>query len=152
MLVNAAVYSIAGKYDVVDPKTLAQKKFGLAISNFAERQQNPTPAIRLVYESTPSSDRGLRDICVNVWTLAGTEIATPQHHEAVYIFLQKTPQFAADVAYKMTDMTKGVKVSGGCACHSDHGVKMCNAMQHQWNGEMVGIEIPGKVPQFWRTK
>jgi speckle-type POZ protein len=62
---HAKVYALADKYDIGPLKTVAGTKFKAAAELLAE-----TPhflqAIRLVYETTPSEDRGLRDITVEV--------------------------------------------------------------------------------------
>jgi hypothetical protein len=67
MVFNAKVYSAADFYDIQHLKTLATQKFKIA----TESNWNNTPslfakAIAIVYDTTPESDRALRDIVFEV--------------------------------------------------------------------------------------
>jgi len=60
---NALMYALADKYGVEDLKDLAQEKFARAAAqdwNTAEFAH----AVQIVYESTPESDSGLRDVVI----------------------------------------------------------------------------------------
>ncbi|KAK2923362.1 hypothetical protein FoTM2_016885 [Fusarium oxysporum f. sp. vasinfectum] len=57
MAYDAQVYQIADKYDVSTLKTHAKGKFGIAIATGWNMDDFPV-AISVVYESTPSIDRG----------------------------------------------------------------------------------------------
>jgi len=55
------VYAVAEKYDIKDLKQLAQSRFSIWASNNWNHSEFPM-MVQEVYDSTPSSDRGLRDI------------------------------------------------------------------------------------------
>ncbi|KAK7419839.1 hypothetical protein QQZ08_010673 [Neonectria magnoliae] len=63
MVYDAQVYQIADKYDVLALKENSKAKFGVAITTGWSMDDFPL-AITVVYESTPSADRGLRDLVV----------------------------------------------------------------------------------------
>ena len=60
LVVNANVYAIAEKYDVRALKSLAEQKFAEALETQWNSDSLPV-AVEIVYTTTPSSDRGLRD-------------------------------------------------------------------------------------------
>lgn len=64
---NIAVYAIAGKYDIPELKVLAKSKFRSLISGQDLTAIIP-PIITTVYETTASSDPGLRDVAVEFCT------------------------------------------------------------------------------------
>jgi len=72
LLGNVHVYSIADKYDMPELKELAKKKFLDQVHNLPSTILYPE-IIRLIYEPTPSSDRGLRDAASQTF---GVEIRT----------------------------------------------------------------------------
>ncbi|KAI8668585.1 hypothetical protein NCS57_00670100 [Fusarium keratoplasticum] len=93
MVYDAQVYQIADKYDVPALKACSKDKFGVAITTGWSMDDFPL-AIAVVYESTPSADRGLRDLAVetsqkNIDKLLG--------HDGFCDLLRKTPDFAADL-------------------------------------------------------
>ncbi|CAN9449974.1 unnamed protein product [Alternaria alternata] len=61
LLVNAKMYEIGDKYDVLGLKQLALAKFSLACETYWESQQF-APAAHYAFSTTPESDKGLRDI------------------------------------------------------------------------------------------
>ncbi|CEI62036.1 unnamed protein product [Fusarium venenatum] len=63
MVFNAKMYQIADKYAMSTLKTFAQGKFSTSIKQDWEEGEFPD-TISLVYTSTPSTDRELRDIAV----------------------------------------------------------------------------------------
>src|SRR5207244_1298904 len=65
MLFNVRVYSIAEKYGVSALKVRAKEKFELAVSTCWDMDDFPH-VIAEIYGSTPSEDRGLRDIVITV--------------------------------------------------------------------------------------
>lgn len=60
LLSNIQVYAVAEKYDIPELKELAKSKF-LDYVDFLLSVEDYAAIIKLVYESTPNSDRGLRD-------------------------------------------------------------------------------------------
>ncbi|KPM39352.1 hypothetical protein AK830_g7204 [Neonectria ditissima] len=93
MVYDAQVYQIADKYDVPALKAHAQKKFGLAITTSWSMDDFPL-AITVVYESTPSADRGLRDLVVEI---SRKNIDQLVGRDSFSELLRKTPDFAADL-------------------------------------------------------
>ncbi|KAH7141754.1 BTB/POZ protein [Dactylonectria macrodidyma] len=63
MVFDAQVYQIADKYDISALKAHAKDKFDAAITTGWSMDDFPL-AVMVVYESTPSADRGLRDLVV----------------------------------------------------------------------------------------
>lgn len=64
---NIAVYAIAGKYDIPELKALAKTKFGSLLSQ-QELTADIPRIISAVFETTASSDSGLRDVAVEFCT------------------------------------------------------------------------------------
>lgn len=62
---NARVYSMADKYIIPGLKELAKKKFKILASSAGLILDHPS-IIDEVYDTTPSEDRGLRDIVTNL--------------------------------------------------------------------------------------
>ena len=58
---NVRVYAIAEKYEILPLKELARERFGTCAENNWSCEEFPA-IVREVVESTPSTDRGLRDI------------------------------------------------------------------------------------------
>ncbi|CAH0025793.1 unnamed protein product, partial [Clonostachys rhizophaga] len=63
MVYDAQVYQIADKYDIPTLKEYSKDRFNTAITTGWNMDEFPL-AINVVYESTPSEDRGLRDLVV----------------------------------------------------------------------------------------
>lgn len=93
ILANIHVYSIADKYDIVGLKQAARLKFSL-ISHYMLGTDVYPQIIRLVYETTPSSDRGLRDI---VARNCGAEIRTLVDNPIFSALAKELPDFSFDV-------------------------------------------------------
>ncbi|KAF4974088.1 hypothetical protein FZEAL_8961 [Fusarium zealandicum] len=93
MVFNAQVYQIADKYDISALKPHSKDKFGAAITTGWSMDDFPT-AIAVVYESTPSGDRGLRDLAVETSHKNIDDLVTD---DGFCELLRKTPDFAADL-------------------------------------------------------
>ena len=65
MTFDARVYSIADKYEVLMLKSLAKEKFKQAVKTCWNMDDFPETLIE-VYSSTPRTDRGLRDLVVEI--------------------------------------------------------------------------------------
>ena len=61
LAIHASVYRIAEKYEIMPLKDLAKQKFEKMIKGHWKDPSLPT-AIQVIHNTTPSSDRGLRDI------------------------------------------------------------------------------------------
>ena len=93
---HAGVYATAEKYEVPDLKKLAVTKFRNDI--VSSKKISPLPAIRLIYSSTPSSDRGFRDVILDLWQVASTPIIEQRGLDIVDRFMRDNPTFASDMA------------------------------------------------------
>jgi speckle-type POZ protein len=93
MVYDAHVYQIADKYDIPALKTLSMGKFGAAITT-GWSMDDFSLAIGEVYDSTPSKDRGLRDLAVET---SCKNIDKLLQHDGFCKLLRRTPDFAADL-------------------------------------------------------
>ena len=65
LLSSVRVYAIADKYDIQPLKELAKNRFETsAEKNWAHKDFSDT--VKEIFESTPTSDRGLRDIAIRI--------------------------------------------------------------------------------------
>jgi speckle-type POZ protein len=99
MLFNSRVYGIAEKYDIPALKFLAGEKVGKAVRTCWD-MDDFTHVITDIYNSTPPTDRGLRDIVVEV---AHSHIDTLLEKEEFRCALEETPGFAADITRQMAE-------------------------------------------------
>jgi speckle-type POZ protein len=93
MVYDARVYQIADKYDIPALKAHSMDKFGVAITTGWSMDDFPL-AVSVVYSSTPSGDRGLRDSVVET---SCTNIDKLLQHDSFSKLLRETPDFAADL-------------------------------------------------------
>jgi hypothetical protein len=93
MVYDAQVYQIADKYDIPALKAHSVHKFGIAITTGWSMDDFPL-AVSVVYGSTPSGDRGLRDLVVGT---SCTNIDKLLQHDSFVKLLKETPDFAADL-------------------------------------------------------
>ncbi|KAI4112896.1 MAG: hypothetical protein LQ338_008258 [Usnochroma carphineum] len=67
VLNNALVYALAEKYDIQDLKVIAKDKFGhRSAFSFLWDIDNVISVLEVVYNTTPTIDRGLRDIAAQI--------------------------------------------------------------------------------------
>jgi speckle-type POZ protein len=121
MAYDAQVYQIADKYDVSTLKTHAKGKFGIAIATGWNMDDFPV-AISVVYESTPSTDRGLRDLVMgtsrrNIDKLLG--------HDGLREIIRKSPDFAADLIPSLCGKLSAQRYE-------------CPSCDHQFRGDFSG--------------
>jgi len=83
MLIDARMYALADKYELVDLKTKVKRSFErLLADNFDDALF--VEAAALVYESTLQEDRGLRDPLLDIlWDNKGTLLLKPGIQECV---------------------------------------------------------------------
>lgn len=86
------VYALAEKYDIPSLKTLARRKFEIAISCYYDAPEL-AEAIERVYSSTVESDRGLRDVVLQLFKLH-PQLANTQD---IYTIIKETPTLALDL-------------------------------------------------------
>ncbi|KAH0541720.1 hypothetical protein FGG08_003812 [Glutinoglossum americanum] len=93
MFFNSRVYSIADKYDVPALRLLAKEKFEEAVGT-CWNMDDFVHVIPEVYDSTPPTDRGLRDIVVKV---THEHIKTLLEKKEFQYAIEETVGFAADI-------------------------------------------------------
>jgi speckle-type POZ protein len=140
MIFDVKVYSIADKYDVMALKSQAKDKFEKVAKSCWNMGDFP-PAISEVYSSTPATDRGLRDLVVEISCTHIDALLARQDFRNV---LQETVGFAADVTqliasnfkeYKCPNCTKRWKavLAGGSAYYCVH----CAGSRANWEQYVV---------------
>ncbi|KAF2085252.1 POZ domain-containing protein [Saccharata proteae CBS 121410] len=97
-MVNALVYALADKYDCQSLKELALRKFEDA--NHSWHLEDLLDIVRAVYDTTPSTDRGLRDQVVDATHYNLDKlIYEPEFMD----MLEDVPGFAADLTRAVTE-------------------------------------------------
>lgn len=149
MDLNAAVYAIAVTYQVAELQRLARRKFGKAAADAVGVGEDPLRAIQLVYSSTTDNDRGLRDICVQLWIFTAAKIIDAQGKERVQAFLDATPAFGSDLIFTQAELMRTARATGICKCHHQwEGIDAHEAIEHDF-GENVGIKWAKAFDCFW---
>lgn len=90
--VSRKVYALAEKYDIPDLKTLAKRKFEIAVACYYDAPEL-AEAIELVYSNTVDSDRGLRGVVLQLFKLHPL-LATTQD---IFAVIKETPTLALDL-------------------------------------------------------
>jgi speckle-type POZ protein len=140
MIFNIKVYSIADKYDVVALKSRAKEKFEKAAKSCWDMEDFPL-AISEVYSSTPATDRGLRDLVVEIVCTHIDALLVKQDFRNL---LEETVSFAADVTQLIASTFKEYEcpncgnhwkavLSGGSAYHCVH----CSSSHANWEQYVV---------------
>jgi len=106
LLNNVEVYALADKYDITNLKKLAASKVRHCV------ECRPTTAalsaaVQLAYTSTPSHDRGLRDILVDSCSLRIDNESLEESAE--FHQCMEVGTFAADLFWKLYDNYQAVK-------------------------------------------
>lgn len=120
MVYDAQVYQIADKYDIPALKAHCKSKFGTAIATGWSLDDFPL-AITVAYESTPSEDRGLRDLAVET---SRKHIDKLLGRDGFCELLRKTPDFSADLIPFLSEKTS-----------TNTPRFKCPSCQHQFRGE-----------------
>ena len=114
-LVHAAVYGIADKYIVQELRILAAKKFGENMPSVTSIQ-DLLSITQVVYTSTPSMDRTLRDILMDFWIVKGSTILTSQADSAANEVFKEVPDFLLDIAKMFAVSCGKPSFSAICLC------------------------------------
>jgi len=149
------VYALADKYDCKGLKVLALQKFGKAVPAATKKGTIlPVEAIRLVYSTTPESDRGLRDICVQLWAFVGTWLkAGKVSRDAVQALLRNVPDLAADLAMQLANTGASETDIIECDCHETE-IRLPDMLEHNFKATAVRdrnitAEYPANLTFFW---
>jgi len=100
MMIDVQMYAIADKYDIPGLKRLAILKFR-GLTNASWKTPAFPEAIKAIYETTPDSDRGLRDVVLK---------KSVEHSKTLFKaetgfkeMLQEAPSFASDLAKELSE-------------------------------------------------
>jgi speckle-type POZ protein len=105
MFFHAQVYGLADKYIIPSLKNCSMSKFGMAISSGWQLDDFPS-AIVEVYDSTPDTDRGLRDVIVEVATQNVKKLIKNSLFDDA---LREKPTFAADMVKALSSEVKHIE-------------------------------------------
>lgn len=92
LVLHAQVYALGEKYDIPCLKQLAKQKFEMAAACYYDAAEL-AEAIELVYQSTVDTDRGLRDVVVQLFTMHPQLVQT----QDMYAVIKGTPGLALDL-------------------------------------------------------
>lgn len=118
MIFDAHMYQIADKYDITALKTESKKKFELSIANGWATDDFPVAA-NLVYVLTPSEDRGLRDLVVEI---ARKNIDQLVSKDGFRELTRETPDFSADLIPFLCGKGSGPRFVQTYTCQSCYQV------------------------------
>jgi hypothetical protein len=105
MIFNARIYGLADKYEILTLKGLAKTKFESVARAGWNTIEYPL-SIEIIYESTPSSDRGLRNIATKL--TVEHSIVLFENNDAFLNTVSKVTEFRRDVAERLV-YTQGTK-------------------------------------------
>ncbi|KAF2213786.1 hypothetical protein CERZMDRAFT_95824 [Cercospora zeae-maydis SCOH1-5] len=91
-VLHTQIYALGEKYDIQPLKQLARRKFEMAAACYYDAPEL-ADAIRLVYQSTVDTDRGLRDIVLQLFR-RHPQLANTQD---IYAVIKETPDLALDL-------------------------------------------------------
>ncbi|PVH91084.1 hypothetical protein DM02DRAFT_546495, partial [Periconia macrospinosa] len=148
MLFNINVYGLADKYDVPELKSRAKQKFENTVEICWDMDDFPY-AITQVYQSTPLSDRGLRELVVDT---ACKHIQSLLCKQEFCNVLSDTAGFASDMVHLLVKNQKKPQpqirkeyrcpscghqwqgpVPSGLTCDCPH----CSRSRSDWNSHVV---------------
>ena len=152
LMINAKVYAMAEKFDIPQLKSLAKDKFakhacGWPILDFASVAHE-------VLTSTPSSDRGLRDIVRNIIANHVTEITTDSendNHRQLLSVISSEGELVVDIlrekAKEMDDLQKKVKESiaierVGLLVAALNDTRLCHKCRNVFRPELREVTSP----------
>ncbi|KAM3416586.1 hypothetical protein BST61_g8177 [Cercospora zeina] len=92
LVLHTQVYALGEKYDIPSLKQLARRKFEMAAACYYDAPEL-AEAIQLVYQSTVDTDRGLRDIVLQLFR-RHPQLANTQD---IYAVIKRTPDLALDL-------------------------------------------------------
>lgn len=101
LLLHTRVYALAEKYDVPTLKTLAKRKFEMALACYYDAPEF-VDAVDEVYSSTVDTDRGLRDVVLQAFR-SHPALATTQD---VFALIKDTPS----LAFELYKIERGIPV------------------------------------------
>jgi hypothetical protein len=119
MVFNVKVYALADKYDIPKLKPLAIEKF----EKVAKANWNTTDfalSISAIYESTPSSDRGLRDPAVKLAARHSNKLL--MENKVFEEMMAEVAEFGKDLACELSKQLKARPVVKRYICPACTGI------------------------------
>ena len=101
LLLHTRVYALAEKYDIPALKSLARRKFEMAMACFYDSPEF-ADAVEEVYYSTIDTDRGLRDIVLQAFR-SHPQLASTQD---VFAVIKETPA----LAFELWKIERGIPI------------------------------------------
>ncbi|KAF1988691.1 hypothetical protein K402DRAFT_402415 [Aulographum hederae CBS 113979] len=151
---NVLVYSIAHKYEIPPLKRLAASKFAALARNSWDIEDGTLWAdiVRIVYATTPDSDRGLRDVVAAISARHARKLfqlsppaappplsvsksngnsspASSQLFSPFAALLSQTPRFGVDLAHRMSQISD-----------FEESKWRCPSCERVWKGERPDIK------------
>ena len=112
---HAYIYGIGEKYESMDLKTLAASKFTKSAVTADMDYGDLLQAIRPIYSLTPSTDRGLRDIAINLWLICASEIFKEKQQEAETV-MREVPDFVIELSTNLAPRCFEERQEAICRC------------------------------------
>jgi DNA-directed RNA polymerase subunit RPC12/RpoP len=126
MIFNTQVYGLADKYIIPALKSLALEKFRMDISSGWAMDDFPL-TVSEAYNSTPETDRALRDLVVEISTANINKLLENELFRGV---LRETPGFAVDMVNSLSSSRQNR--------HKDHKSYRCPSCDHVMDGDLLG--------------
>ncbi|KAL2349830.1 hypothetical protein BJ546DRAFT_604519 [Cryomyces antarcticus] len=145
LVFHVRTYAIADKYDLPGLKELACSKFA-GVAAKAWDSPSFTLAIRSIYATTPSTDRGLRDVVIKIAHVHMTALL--QDCGEFVALLKENAEFAADLVALMARMYQPLEtfpIMARC------GNVLCEADRSAWN-DQGALKCKCRNPTFIITK
>ena len=116
LILHAHMYAMADRFDVRGLKSSTRMAFELMMNSMGvddhEQMPNLLEVLTTVYNTTPDSDRGLRDVVKNmVWRRRIKVLRRPE----IQTFAKANKGFGADIMDALLD---AITVGGNCWCRT----------------------------------
>lgn len=112
MIFHATVYQVADKYDIPTLKQLSSEKFNASIGDGWQSDDFPS-VVKIIYETTPLADRGLRDLAIEVTRKNIDKLLVQENFTSM---LREVADFSADLIPFLS--------------HSDLQAHQCSSCRH----------------------
>ncbi len=126
MIFDAQVYGLADKYAIPALKSHALEKFRMVISSGWVMDDFPL-AVSEAYNSTPETDRALRDLVVEI---SNTNINKLLENKLFRDVLRETPGFAVDMVNSLSSSRQNRR--------KDHKRYRCPSCENVMDGALLG--------------
>ncbi|KAF2496366.1 hypothetical protein BU16DRAFT_509359 [Lophium mytilinum] len=133
---EVAVYGIGHKYEIPSLQEHALGRFCCFVSSEWEQEYFPD-VVRAIYESTPSSDRGLRDYVVNIMVSFQEKISKQDRESPIQKLLAEIGEFSRDCYVGVgKGLTENFKIFQKALCCTSCGKDRLL----EWKGRAIEYE------------